>query len=115
MLATDALSVFAIAVPKFANVENRLVDVALVEIELLEDAAPKEIVPALKLPATLRSPERLVSPDTEREPALTEVPAIEPPVIDGLLIAVPESWSTAPAAAMVLGAPPPSGGEAKAS
>jgi hypothetical protein len=119
MLATDAFNVLTIAVVKFASVENRFVDDALVVIELDEEAAPNEIDPALKLPPTLRSPEREVSPDTERESAETEppesdAPVIEPLLIEGFVIAVPKSWSIAPAAAIVFGAPPPRGGEATA-
>ena len=96
MLATDAFNVFTIAVPKLASVGNKLVDVAFVVIEFDEDAAPNEIEPAVKLPLTLRLPEREVSPDTESEFADTEppesdAPVIEPPVMEGLVIAVPKS------------------------
>lgn len=101
MLATDALIVSAIKVPKSPSAEKSDVEVALVAIRFVvvlfvvmlpeDDAAPNEIDPALKLPPTVRSPEREVTPDTEREPALTEEPEIEPPVIVGSLMLVPES------------------------
>ena len=106
MLATDASNVFTIAVPKSASVEKRSVDVALVAIKFVvvlfavmlpvDDAALNEIVPAVKFPPTLRSPEREVFPDTDKEFAATGPPEIDvfeidPPVIDGLVIAVPES------------------------
>ena len=93
MLATEALKVLAIAVPKFASVENKFVEVALVVIAFDEEAAPNEIEPALKLPLTLRLPASDVSPETESEfaaivPPETDVFAIDPPVIVGVLIAV---------------------------
>ena len=100
-LATDALIVFAIAEPKLASVAKRFVEVAFVVVAFVatipvDDARLNEIEPALKFPPTLRSPEREVLPDTESElaamgPPENEAFAIDPPVIVGFVIAVPES------------------------
>jgi hypothetical protein len=119
MLAIEASKVPAIAVVKFASVEKRFVEVASPVIVLLDDAAPKETEPAVKFPPTSRSPEREVPPETARDVAVTGPPendalAMLPPVIVGLVIAVPESWPMLLAAAIVFGAPPPSGGDAAA-
>jgi hypothetical protein len=111
IVASVEVSALAIAVVKLPSTAKRLVDVAyvvealvakkLVEVAFVatkfvvvafcvmtpvEDAAANEIDPAVKLPATVRLPERDVSPLADRLVAETDVPDIEPPAIVGLLM-----------------------------
>ena len=124
IVAMVAVNAFTMPVVKVPSTENRFVEVAaekdaFVAIIPVEDAELNETAPAARFPPTLRSPERDVSPDTEREFASIDAPereafAIVPPEIVGAVMFVLVSWSIALAAAMVLEPPPPSGGEASA-
>jgi hypothetical protein len=96
MLATDALNVLAIAVPKFASVENRSVEVAAVivassVIRPVVEAALNESEPAVRLPPTLRLPVSVLSPLTASVVAETGTPEIEPPLIEAFEIEPPET------------------------